>query len=488
MGPKIDSLVDCFDEKEINIAVLTETWFQHSCGRLDDDLCNLSEREGINIIHRTRSECARNGRRYGGVAIAFGKYRCSLTEFKLNNPSDFEVVAAAGKINGHKGKAFIIGVYIPPNCMTSHANDCLTYISDLAAEAKRQYEDPKIIIAGDFNQWGTGDVLDDHHDLSLLQHGPTRGDRTIDLTLLNFGRQVTASETLEPLEDEFGHPSDHRIVFFSAESTVNSEKTIEYSYRHYTQKGATDFKAWLADINWLPVFLARSSSAKVDAFEAILSEGMDLFFPWKKTVRRESEPPWINNQIRSLVEKRRKIYDREGRSDAWKALKKKTKKVVKRRAREYRSTQKEKLLAKDAARDFYKNVKSYSCKEKPQTFDVRQLFDKLSDPRSWKNSPTILVRYLLISLVCRVLTYRLLSARHSRHLLGKRLLKDWLLLENLRAWLVRISFQQLSMTTPLSFLSPLLTFITVFPLPVNGPACGKLSMLQRSQKNLTLSR
>lgn len=50
---------------------------------------------------------------------------------------------------------------------------------------------------------------------------------------------------------------------------------------------------------------------------------MNLCFLFRTTVRRESDPPWINRHVRALIRKRRKVYHREGRSFAWKGLMKK---------------------------------------------------------------------------------------------------------------------------------------------------------------------
>ena len=112
---------------------------------------------------------------------------------------------------------------------------------------------------------------------------------------------------------------------------------------------------------------------------SILDKKMDDFFPYKTTVRREKDPPWINPHVRALIRKRRKIYHREGRSRVWKDLLKKVRKLVKKRANNYWAHQKRTLLSPDAGRTFFKNVKSYSCKEKPPQFDVRSLFPDLSD-------------------------------------------------------------------------------------------------------------
>ena len=80
-----------------------------------------------------------------------------------------------------------------------------------------------------------------------------------------------------------------------------------------------------------------------------------------------------------LVKKRRKIYDREGRSRRWKTLKKKSDKLFKKRARQYMENQKKMLTAHDASRSFFKNIKAYSSKEKPASYNVRDLYPDRDD-------------------------------------------------------------------------------------------------------------
>ena len=102
---------------------------------------------------------------------------------------------------------------------------------------------------------------------------------------------------------------------------------------------------------------------------------MDSFFPYKTTVRRERDPPWISPYIRQMIKKRRKVYHREGRSKKWKLMMQKVRDLVRNRAAKYWEHQKRDLLKNDASRVFFKNVKAYSSKEKPAQFDVRTLFD-----------------------------------------------------------------------------------------------------------------
>lgn len=70
----------------------------------------------------------------------------------------------------------------------------------------------------------------------------------------------------------------------------------------------------------MPVFVARNST---DNVQSMLQGAMDIHFLFKTTTRRESDPPWINRMVRKFIQKRRRVYDREGKRESrkWKRLK-----------------------------------------------------------------------------------------------------------------------------------------------------------------------
>ena len=364
-------------EVEADVSVVTETWMQDRL--VESTAIDVAGEHGLDAFTLNRGVVSANGRQYGGVAI-FG--RSSSTKFSkldIPNPDSFEVLCIAGKVNKIREKVVVIAVYMPPNYTRVKADSCLDYISDVISEAKRRVDSPVIMVAGDWNQWNVKRVLDEHPDLSEVKHGPTRGDRKIDKFLVNFGRSIVESDVLPPLDDGMGRLSDHSIAIFKAKFTVLPDKRVSYTYRHYTERGANCFQDWISTKDFGPVYAGTNSNEKLDAFLSIMNEGMSEFFPYKTTVRRERDPPWINPHVRALVRKRRKIYHREGRSVKWKWLLKKVRKLVRKRAANYWAHQKTTLLSRDAGRAFFKSVKSFNCKEKPPQFDVRSLFPNLAD-------------------------------------------------------------------------------------------------------------
>ena len=321
LGPKITSLADCFEEKRLDLATVTETWFQSD--RLRQELeQEMTDKHALCIISRERSRAAANGRQYGGVAMVFRRRTCKFDVFPLVNDDDHEVLAAVGKITGIKGKVFCLSCYAPPNLTVTQARSMIEYVSDVIGEAKRSFAECTIIVNGDFNQWPFEELLDDHPDMRELDHGPTRDDRKIDRSFTNFHRSIKESCTLSPLETEAGAVSDHKMVFALAEFPSVAKEMITYTYRKFTEQGADNFVRECRLQTWDTVVGALTVDGKVEAFDKIMNENMDKFFPFVTVTRKASDPPWMNDNIRRLQRKRRKIYDRHGRSRRWRRLKK----------------------------------------------------------------------------------------------------------------------------------------------------------------------
>ena len=353
-------------------AVVTETWFQD--GNINETAIDLAGEHGLELFSLNRQTVAANGRQYGGVAVFSRKSRVTFKKVEILNPENFEVLCVAGKVKGVVEKVVVVAVYIPPNYPKPKADACLDYVADVISEAKRRFESPLIIVSGDWNQWPVDHVVQEHPDLAEVEHGPTRGDRKIDRTLVNFARSITESDTLPPLDDGQGRESDHLVSFFKAAIARPKEPLVRYRYRHYTDEGAAKFQAWISSKDFSSVLQKLDPNEQLGDFLGSLESSMDMCFPYKTTVRRERDPPWINRHVRTMIKKRRKVYHREGRSPRWKDLMKRVRKLVKKRARKYWDHQKRTLLKPDAARAFFKNAKAYSSREKPANFNVTSLF------------------------------------------------------------------------------------------------------------------
>ena len=105
----------------------------------------------------------------------------SFTTIKLHNPDMIEVLMAGGVVHGLRRKVVVVACYIPPNYSTARGRKAQEFIAGAVTEAKRRYDDPIILVAGDFNQWRIEDHLTDfpdleEHDVCLLYTSPSPRD------------------------------------------------------------------------------------------------------------------------------------------------------------------------------------------------------------------------------------------------------------------------------------------------------------------------
>lgn len=131
---------------------------------------------------------------------------------------------------------------------------------------------------------------------------------------MNFGRSIKESGTLPPLETEDARESDHKVAWAIAEFVAPVSKQVTYSYRAYTERGANNFLTELNAQSWEAVYSAHTTYDKAEMFLILIEELLNRNFKWKTVVRNESDPPWIKETLRSLWKKRRRVYNKEGRS------------------------------------------------------------------------------------------------------------------------------------------------------------------------------
>ena len=85
--PKIHSLIDCFNELDADVAIITETWLTSS-PTLDKDIEDLFLGAGIGLLVRSRDPGSR-GFSHGGVGLAFRSQSCTFREIHVHNPDNF---------------------------------------------------------------------------------------------------------------------------------------------------------------------------------------------------------------------------------------------------------------------------------------------------------------------------------------------------------------------------------------------------------------
>ena len=369
------------EEMEGTVGIITETWLADG-ESLERDIQDLAKGAGLGMICRNRGPGVR-GVSHGGVAIVSNLSNCTLQKIDMPNPDNFEVLVTLSNVTGYSRKLLTVGCYLPPNYPIPRGRAALDHIEDVVREIKRQYRDPFLIVAGDFNQWAIHDALQDFPDLREALVGPTRKDRCIDRIFTNFGWSITESGTVPPLEPEPGSQgsvSDHRVAFIRAElPRVRSFEWVSYQYRYFNPKAVERFGSWVVNHDWGDVIGASGSNSKAEIYQKQITTALETFFPLITVKKKSTDCPWINSRIRAMVKDRKGIYRREGRSKKWRRLRKVISELNNRRRATYLGSQKDCLLVDDARRNFFRNVKAFRSKERPRAFDPRALFPEKTE-------------------------------------------------------------------------------------------------------------
>lgn len=117
--PKIDSLIDCIEELDVTVGIVTETWLADG-DSLERDLRDLAAGAGIDMLCLNRRPNER-GVAHGGVAIVANNSACTLRRVDLPNPGQFEVIVGLSTLPGYSRKLLTVGCYLPPTTLSPRA-------------------------------------------------------------------------------------------------------------------------------------------------------------------------------------------------------------------------------------------------------------------------------------------------------------------------------------------------------------------------------
>ena len=379
--PKIPSFITYFNELDISIAVITETWFSTE-DRFSIECENLLLGSGISSIMLNREQ-GPHGVSHGGVAILGKDSRLKMKQIDFPNPEKFEVLPVKVSVREVKKGVTIIGVYIPPGYSVSRGRACLQHVNDLVLHLRQtSATDDFVCVCGDFNQWEINASLEDFPDLEEAITPPTRNNRRIDRVFANW--DIVGAACLPPLEavsdDGNVTHSDHKVQLVRA--LLNKKEPVVWkkiTFRPYTETAAAAFKKDIASETWSTVMDAIGSNSKANAFQATLDTLMDKHFPQKTIRRKNDDLPWFNEVAKKKAKRKRAVFRAEAKSDRWVALQLDLEEYLEKRRQIYLSKQRVNMTGPSAQKEFYKNVKNYQTVERPRSFDVREMRPGRSD-------------------------------------------------------------------------------------------------------------
>ena len=258
----------------------------------------------------------------GGFAIAYNALKCNLKRRAVK--SKYEIVCVVGEIGKIDRQFAIYSIYIPPSTRAAEFTQVCEDLATSIAEVMSSIRNPVIVVGGYFNNRDPSVAFEAVEGMVLVESGPTRGCAKLDLIFTNAAGALLGgtAETHAPLESEGGLQSDHMSVWAGLrfEKKKDSE-CVKVSVRLRSDRREAAFKDSLAQLSWSCLDSLDTDNA-VQKFEEVVTRLTNEHFPFTTFRRRSNEKPWITNAMRRKSKRKKRLYQKRGRSARWRALSK----------------------------------------------------------------------------------------------------------------------------------------------------------------------
>ena len=211
--------------------------------------------------------------------------------------------------------------------------------------------------------------------MTFLPTPPTRRGAFLDLIATNLDSTLLEVQAKPPLCTNDGIESDHSVLHVNAEIPVEARfkwRTIQT--RPITKAGEKKFRRLIIAEEWDDVMLEDCPSKMVNIFNKRLDEIVNYSFPLKTKKIKNTDDPWIDDNIRKEIKLRKRIYARYGRSNKWHEQKRKTNALIKESKRKYYNLYTNKaIMTPGDASLYYKVVSRLKDKQTPPPFNVSEM-------------------------------------------------------------------------------------------------------------------
>ena len=205
--------------------------------------------------------------------------------------------------------------------------------------------------------------------MTLIPTAPTRGSSLLDLAFTNIPDLVNLADVRAPLESEAGATSDHGCVHVEAvvpvaRDFVWTKRTVRKRSDSADERFAHDLSGtgWDFDPDDEP-------DRMVQMFEEKIATLTEKHYPLQTIRARSNEDPWITNGIRRRARRKKRLYKRQGRSEAWKRADIKLEREVAKKKQEFVD-----MLADEPDKSYYAAVMKLAGHTARKPWEVMSLF------------------------------------------------------------------------------------------------------------------
>ena len=270
---KLQSFNKTLNKLAADICLVTETWFQNT-DQINNELEDFMQTTEYSFLRKDRA----SGRRGGGIAIVFNHSKIQMSKAKIL-PTKHEVFVAVGRRMGQRRKIVVLVIYIPPWYNAQQNQSLFNYTNDALLAIKNKYEDPIILVGGDFNRRDFCEATREYPDIKPIVTGPTRGLACLDIIGTNVNQSLIDAGSMDPIESNTGALSDHRTVFVQLRMPRVPSYTVQkYSYFYISAEGTEKFGRWLRATDWSSLERLNDTTQMVTWLHNKFEEGMSSSF------------------------------------------------------------------------------------------------------------------------------------------------------------------------------------------------------------------
>jgi hypothetical protein len=268
----------------------------------------LIEVDGFSLF---RSDRNTNGG--GGVAL-YIKNTMVVSQIPLHTiPSITQSSSEILAVFIHHANIAIIVIYHPFWGNSLHYDSAVMALEDLCDYIRINYTAcssspsrlPGIIIAGDINDLRLSlEKLCESLNLTSMVHFPTRGSSCLDQIITDLSSLYHVPQCHPPLGR-----SDHAVVSCQPKKRPPTKIIYKKRVRKFSLSGKGLFSSFISTTNWQQIVSSCDSVNECfDLFLSILASAYDQCFPWRTVRVRQSDPPWVKDSLRILIDQRDSAY------------------------------------------------------------------------------------------------------------------------------------------------------------------------------------
>ena len=177
----------------------------------------------------------------------------------------------------------------------------IDYLIECLTRAEAMHSNCGIILMGDLNRLRTSSISR-LFKLKQLVNFPTRGERTLDVILTNISQFFDNPEKMAP----FGLSDHFTISLFPKIRNINTNRPRVVKSRDVRPSNKMALGRVLSTIDWSCLDLINSCEGKVDLFNQIVSDSLNLIMPIKTWTIHNNDAPWMSDKLKRSIKNRQR--------------------------------------------------------------------------------------------------------------------------------------------------------------------------------------